>query len=152
MLALQALCVLDALGDDFLAQLDQFLGDAQTHADLGFRRPPAAEIAAFARRLVEGTWRGRQRYDELLTQTAASWSVARMPPVDRAILRLGLYELLEESDVPPEVAITEAIKLARRFADRDSPAFVNGVLDAIRRKLGIPTGAQQEHEPCHGTF
>lgn len=136
MLALQALCLFDAMGDEFADGLDEFLRDPLVHEDLGFKASPPADALDFARGLAVGTWRHRQRYDELLERQAAHWTVTRMPPVDRNILRLGLHEL-HERDVgrPPQVVINEAIELARRFADADSPAFVNGVLDSIRRNL-----------------
>jgi transcription antitermination factor NusB len=135
MLALQALCVLDAMGDAFVPHLDGFFGDPEVHADLSLAKAPPPGVRAFARRLTEGTWRLRQRCDELLSAAATSWSIDRMSPADRNILRLGLYELLEVPETPPEVVIDEAINLARRFADHDSPAFVNGVLDAVWQKL-----------------
>ena len=135
MLALQALCVFDALGEMSFDSLTAFLHDPQTRLDLGLRRPVPAKVLDFARRLVQGTWQHRAGCDKRLTETSSGWSIARMPPVDRNILRLGVYELLEEADTPPEVIINEAVELARLFADRDSPGFVNGVLDAVRRGL-----------------
>ena len=136
MLALQALCLFDAIGDEFADGLDEFLRDPLVHEDLGFEAPPPADVQDFARRLVLGTWEHRARYDELLGRQAAHWTVTRMPPVDRNILRLGLHELHEHAaDRPPQVVINEAVELARRFAGADSPAFVNGVLDSIRRNL-----------------
>jgi N utilization substance protein B len=136
MLALQALCLFDAIGDEFADGLDEFLSDPLVHEDLGFEAPPAADVQDFARRLALSTWRHRQRYDDLLGRQAAHWTLRRMPPVDRNILRLGLHELHERAaDRPPQVVINEAVELAGRFAGADSPAFVNGVLDGIRRKL-----------------
>ena len=67
-----------------------------------------------------------------------------MTPVDRNVLRLGLYELLEHPETPPQVVINEAIELARRFGDADSPAFVNGVLDAIRRSVVEPADTHED--------
>lgn len=145
-LALQALCVFDALGDGFADELEAFLNDSHAHEDLGWSQPPPPEILTFARRLAEETWRRRERYDALLRQTATSWSIPRMPPVDRNILRLGLHELLDCPETPPEVAIDEAIELARLFADEQSPAFVNGVLDAARRRAALDAAAQAQAE------
>jgi len=146
MLALQALCLFDSLGDAFGEQLDDFLRDTQVHADLSFGRRPSAETLTFARQLASGAWAGRDRYDQLLERTATDWSVARMPPTDRNILRLGLHELLEHPETPAEVVINEAVELARVFGGEDSPAFVNAVLDANRRQLGIGTrrGGEQD--------
>jgi N utilization substance protein B len=152
MLALQALCLFDAIGDEFADKLDEFLRDPLAHEDLGFEAAPPADTLEFARRLALGTWRHRQRYDELLGRQAAHWTVTRMPPVDRNILRLGLHELHEQAaDRPPQVVINEAVELARRFADADSPAFVNGVLDSMWRNLeNEGDGEPQADQPNDG--
>jgi N utilization substance protein B len=142
MLAVQALCLLDALGDSFEAELADFLGDPVVHADLALDPDPPPEVLALARQLAQGAWRNRRSYDELLGQVATGWSLARMTPVDRNALRLGLYELLEMPETPAEVAINEAIELARLFGDEQSPGFVNGVLDAARQRLGVAVGAR----------
>jgi N utilization substance protein B len=134
-LALQALCVFDTVGDDFETHLDLLLHDRTNHVDLAWPKAPPRDILKLARHFALGTWRCRQSCDDLLTRHATDWSVPRMPPVDRNILRLGLYELLEEPDTPPAVVINEAIELARQFGGEDSPAFVNGVLDTIRKHL-----------------
>jgi N utilization substance protein B len=81
--------------------------------------------------LVEGVTEHRVRIDELLSEHSEDWTVQRMPPVDRAVLRLGLYELLWVSDVPDAVAIDEAVELAKSLSTDDSPRFVNGVLGKI---------------------
>jgi N utilization substance protein B len=136
MLAMQALCVFDAVGDAFADRLDEFLGDPHVYEDLGLPETPPNDVLEFARRLALGTWQHRARYDELLSRHAEHWSLNRMPPVDRNILRLGVHELHEQdADRPPQVVINEAVELARRFGGADSPAFVNGLLDAIRRSL-----------------
>jgi len=77
--------------------------------------------------LVEGVVAHRTRIDELLTTYVEGWPLDRMPAVDRAILRVGVYELLW-GDVPEGVAISEAVGLATRLSTEDSPRFVNGVL------------------------
>ncbi|HJP75681.1 MAG TPA: transcription antitermination factor NusB [Pseudonocardiaceae bacterium] len=81
--------------------------------------------------LVEGVVANRPRIDELLSEHAEGWSLQRMPPVDRAVLRLGLYELLWAHDVPDPVVIDEAVELAKDLSTDDSPRFVNGVLGRI---------------------
>lgn len=81
--------------------------------------------------LVEGVSANRLRIDELLAEHSEDWTIARMPVVDRAVLRLGLYELLWASDVPDAVAIDEAVELAKSLSTDDSPRFVNGVLGKI---------------------
>ena len=85
----------------------------------------------YAETLVEGVVAHRDRIDELLTEHAEGWTLNRMPAVDLAILRLGLYELLWASDVPDAVAIDEAVQLAKSLSTDDSPRFVNGVLGRI---------------------
>jgi N utilization substance protein B len=83
--------------------------------------------------LVEGVHANRVRIDEILAEYAEGWTVARMPDVDRAVLRLGVYELLWRADVPPAVAIDEAVELAKSLSTDESPKFVNGVLARVLR-------------------
>ena len=88
------------------------------------------ELVEFARTLVAGVRRHREQMDVLIEQTAENWSLARMAPTDRNVLRLGAYEILY-SDVPDRVAINEAIELAKRFGSAQSARFVNGILDRL---------------------
>ncbi|TNC27039.1 transcription antitermination factor NusB [Amycolatopsis alkalitolerans] len=81
--------------------------------------------------LVEGVGAHRERIDELLSEHAQGWTLDRMPPVDLAVLRVGVYELLWAADVPDPVAIDEAVGLAKELSTDDSPRFVNGVLGRI---------------------
>jgi transcription antitermination factor NusB len=138
MLALQALCLFDALGDVFKDQLSAFLRDTVAYHDLGFEDYPPLETIAFARQLAADAWTGRRRADELVNASGSHWSTARMSPVDRNILRLAIHELSEEADTSPSVIINEAVELARHFAGTESPGFINGVLDAVRRQMSIP--------------
>lgn len=85
----------------------------------------------YATTLVEGVVAHRERIDELLTEHAEGWTLDRMPFVDLAVLRLGVYELLWAGDVPDAVAIDEAVQLARSLSTDDSPRFVNGVLGRL---------------------
>ena len=87
--------------------------------------PPVPEYAV---ELVEGVVTNRVRIDELLSTYAEDWTLDRMPPVDLAILRLGVYELLWRDDVPDAVVISEAVELAGSLSTDESPAFVNGLL------------------------
>ena len=81
--------------------------------------------------LVEGVQAHAGRIDEILAEYAEGWTVDRMPDVDRAVLRLGVYEVLWRADVPPVVAIDEAVELAKTLSTDDSPRFVNGVLARV---------------------
>ena len=90
--------------------------------------PPVSDYAAL---LVTGVVERQERIDELLTEHAEGWSVARMPSVDRTLLRIGIYELLWVDEIDDPVAITEAVELARTLSTDDSPRFVNGVLGRI---------------------
>ena len=93
--------------------------------------PDAPPVNDYTVTLVEGVAAHRERIDELLTEHAEGWTLNRMPAVDLAILRLGLYELLWAADVPDAVAIDEAVHLARTLSTDDSPRFVNGVLGRL---------------------
>ncbi len=88
-------------------------------------------LRQFALELVTGVRTKRQQLDELIGGAAQNWSLGRMTPVDRSILRLATFEMLFSADTPPKVAIDEAIELAKRFGTADSPRFVNGILDRI---------------------
>ncbi len=83
--------------------------------------------------LVEGIAANRSRIDEILDRYAEGWTVARMPGVDRAVLRLGVYELLWRPDVPDAVAIDEAVELVKSLSTDESPRFVNGILARVLR-------------------
>jgi transcription antitermination protein NusB len=90
--------------------------------------PPISEYTI---RLVEGVAEHAGRIDELIDTHATGWSLERLPDVDRAILRMAVFELLWADDVPDPVVIDEAVELAKSLSTDDSPAFVNGVLGAI---------------------
>jgi transcription antitermination protein NusB len=85
-------------------------------------------VSGYAAELVRGVQAHSERIDELLARYAQGWTLDRMPPVDRNILRIGAYELLWRGDVPDGVAISEAVLLARDLSTDESPAFVNGLL------------------------
>ncbi|HSD28488.1 MAG TPA: transcription antitermination factor NusB [Vicinamibacteria bacterium] len=92
-------------------------------------------MRAMAERLARGAQSRAAELDEAIATAATHWRLDRIAPVDRTILRLGAYELVAESQTPSAVILDEAVELAKRFGEADSPAFVNGVLDAIRRRV-----------------
>ena len=92
--------------------------------------PPVPEYAV---ELVEGVVLHRERIDELLTTYAEGWTLERMPPVDLAVLRIGVQELLWCDDVPDEVVLSEAVELATSLSTDDSPRFVNGLLARLQQ-------------------
>lgn len=88
------------------------------------------DLRDFAWSLFVGVMEARPRLDEQIERVAANWSLKRMAPTDRNVLRLGLYELLH-TDTPHRVVLDEAVELARVFGSAQSPQFVNGVLDKL---------------------
>jgi N utilization substance protein B len=87
----------------------------------------------YAREIVDGVIDNREAIDEQITTFAKDWSLARMPAVDRAVLRLAAWEILYNDEVPAAVAIDEAVELAKEFSTDDSGSFVHGVLARIAR-------------------
>jgi len=95
---------------------------------------PAREASwLYAREIVDGVIDNRDAIDEQITTFAKDWSLARMPAVDRAVLRIGVWEILYNDEVPAAVAIDEAVELAKEFSTDDSGAFVHGVLARVAR-------------------
>ena len=103
--------------------VDEILTARMARAD-----PP---VAPYTVELVQGVQAHRRRIDELLEEYAEGWTLDRMPPVDRAILRVGLYELLWNADVPEGVVLDEAVEMATSLSTDDSPRFVNGLLATL---------------------
>jgi N utilization substance protein B len=94
------------------------------------------ELQAFAVRLTRGVIDAVGSIDPVIAESAEHWRLERMNVMDRLILRLAIYEFLHEPEIPARVAINEALELARTFSGDDSVRFINGILDAIRRRLG----------------
>ena len=88
----------------------------------------------FTRELVDGVERDRERVDELIGRHAQGWTLDRIAPVERSILRVALFELLRREDVPSEVAIDEAVEAAKELCGAEAPGFVNGILGAVHRE------------------
>ena len=131
-LAVQALYQWDLRGEEFAEQADDFLSESTKDSQIYF----------FARELTFGTRQYRERADELISRAAAHGDMSRMAAVDRNILRLAIYEMLQRDDVPARVAIDQAIELAKRFGAAESGAFVNGILDHVLREV-LPAAARE---------
>lgn len=95
------------------------------------RLPPDSDLAGKARRLAEGVLTHADQLDATLNAVSENWPVERMPVVDRAVLRLGLFELRHEPNTPTGVVLAEAVRLAKEYSTEKSGAFVNGVLAAL---------------------
>lgn len=98
-------------------------------------RPLDVARDAMAGRLVRGTVAHLHDIDAWIDEAASNWRIERLAVIDRLILRMGAYELAHETETPHAVVISEAVELAKRFSAADAPKFINGVLDAIRRRL-----------------
>jgi N utilization substance protein B len=99
-------------------------------------KPAEADEIEFAQRLVSAVDENKEEIDKLIDSASKNWRLVRMPTVDRNILRLATGEMLLMSDVPVSVSINEAVELAKRFGDKESRAFVNGILDRIASITG----------------
>ena len=101
---------------------------------------PGIPTDQFAENLAKGIIARQHEIDDIITKAAPEWPIAQIAPVDRSVLRIGLYELLfgDRKEVPPKVAINEAIELAKTFGGDSSGRFVNGVLGTVYRELGEP--------------
>jgi len=99
-------------------------------------RPPESEEVEFAQRLVLGVVDEFESLDLLVENCSTNWRVARMPIVDRNVLRMACLEMRDFDDVPATVTINEAVELAKKFGSKESKAFVNGIADRLARNLG----------------
>ena len=124
-LAIQGLYQLDVQGSDLLTSLGQFF----------MENDPNDLVRKLASDWTKGTWENLAQCDELIVASIIKWQLSRLSAVDKSILRLAVYQLKFCPDIPPRVVINEAIELAKKFSTDKSPAFVNGVLDAVLRKL-----------------
>lgn len=91
------------------------------------------DASAFTRELVAGTVHAREELDATIERYSQGWALARIAPLERNILRVALFEMRHREDVPPEVAIDEAVEAAKHFCGADAPAFVNGILGSVQR-------------------
>lgn len=123
---MQILYQIDVRSSDDLSQLrDWLVADSEN-----------VELTRAAWALAEAAWTAHVQADAAVVELAPDWPTSRQPPVDRAILRLGYHEMVS-GHAPPSVAIDEAVELARAFCAEESPPFINGILDGIRKKLDV---------------
>jgi transcription antitermination factor NusB len=124
-LTMQVLYQLDVQGPDAFEFLEGFFTEADEDD----------HVRKLASEWIKGTWENLQQCDEPIIDSTIKWQFSRLSPVDKSILRLAVYQFKFCPDIPPKVVINEAIELAKKFSTDKSPAFVNGVLDAILKKL-----------------
>lgn len=119
--ALQALYEVNSVGHDVEKVLPRLLEESGL----------SEENAAFVRGLVSGVLQNKGKIDQHIKNFAPAWPVEQIPIVDRNILRLAIFEILLDNNVPVKVAINEAVELAKKFGSDSSPRFVNGVLGSV---------------------
>jgi transcription antitermination factor NusB len=147
-IAMQVLFQFDLRGDGYAGEL------GKTPAQLCAEEAKGeADVLDFAVRLVEGTLARRDEIDQKLQAVTRNWDLRRMANVDRNVLRMAMYELMFCDDVPPKVAINEAIELGKKFSTANSGGFVNGILDRIRidieRQRGESAAARDPASGAH---
>jgi N utilization substance protein B len=104
-------------------------------------RSGTPEMKKMAERLARGAQADVERLDAAITAALTNWRFDRVAIIDRNIMRLAAYELMREMDTPSSVIIDEAVEMAKRFGEADSPPFVNGVLDAVKTNVRKAKGA-----------
>jgi N utilization substance protein B len=141
-IAMQVLFQFDVRGAQYAAELGKTvrqLCDDEANGE--------SDVVEFAARLVEGTLQQREPIDAKLQGVTRNWDLARMATVDRNVLRMAVYELAFCTDVPPKVAINEAIELGKKYSTANSGGFVNGILDRIRIDLEKERGTAPPAAP-----
>jgi len=127
-IALTFLYQWDMRGEEVLPEIEEIL----------VRDRRTEEVSEYVKLLVEGVVAERDEIDKSITEAAEHWSLHRMALVDRNILRMAIWEMgWRRDDIPAKVAINEAIEMAKRFSTEQSGAFVNGVLDRVRRNMNL---------------
>ena len=132
-----------------LYQTEQNTGlpDVEIHRFVERRLLADKKLVAFADALINGVQAHKARIDTLISEVAENWRLDRMAAIDRNILRLGAFELLYCPDVPPKVAINEALELAKRYSTAQSSRFVNGILDRLQAAAKAAAESSVEAAP-----
>jgi len=136
-LALQFLYQRDLRGPELLDELEEFLKSEESDK----------EARTFAAKLVEGTIEHEEVINQRIQGVAQNWDIGRMAVIDRNVLRIATFELLHCRDIPPKVAINEAIELGKRYSTQNSGAFINGILDKIKSRFAEPEAAPDVPAP-----
>ncbi|MFO0984543.1 MAG: transcription antitermination factor NusB [Planctomycetota bacterium] len=123
--ALKALYLLDVRGDEIVPELDGYLREDTQDED----------VLSYARVLIDGVREHLREIDEQIAAAAQNWELKRLAVVDRNILRIAVFELLREADVPARAVLNEAIEIGKKFSTAQSGAFINGVLDKVLSRL-----------------
>jgi transcription antitermination protein NusB len=124
----------------FLVLYQSDVNEAPVEATFERWRSYRGDLEEYAVGLALGVERGREDLDALLSEVSVGWPVHRMSAVDRTILRIALYEMGFVDDVPPDVAVSEAVELAKGFSGEEAPAFVGGVLRGAVDRVGVGHG------------
>ena len=149
--AMQVLYEIDVADHSASNVLDQTFADPDLASDdEGPEGDALAAVRERVERLVRGVMENFREIDPYIAEAAPAFPIAQLPAVDRNVLRLAIYELLHESDVPPKAAINEAVELAKRFGGENSSRFVNGVLGTIASKIELARNAPQS-DAANGT-
>jgi transcription antitermination factor NusB len=122
---MQALYQLDVQGSDLFELLGGFFIENSSNES----------VRKLAWQWTRGSWENLKECDELICSSAIKWRMSRLSAVDKSILRLSVYHLKFCPNIPPKVVINEALELAKKFSTVQSSAFINGVLDAVLKKL-----------------
>ncbi|MBT3349919.1 MAG: transcription antitermination factor NusB [Nitrospinaceae bacterium] len=123
------------LAFQLLYHLDLTKGDAESETSHFWRiNEDKSALRPFAEQLVGRVLANLMDIDRVISEASKRWTIKRMDSVSRCLLRLGACEILHFSDTPPEVAINEAVELAKRFGSEDTPSFINGILDRLHQK------------------
>lgn len=135
-LALQMLYALDSNSSVGLTETMQTFRDE--------RGEVTGRVREFAEELVQGVQDHREIIDEAIKERSKNWSLSRMPRVDLNVMRMAAYELMFRSDIPKKVSINEAIEIVRRYGDKESPSFVNGILDEVAACIKTETAGEEQ--------
>lgn len=131
--------------DDFLdrEQSQDTVDLAQRFANFSILYQVNKKARPYALELLTGVEKSLDRIDSAIREHATNWRLERIAATDRNLLRVGIYELMFAGDVPAQVAINEAVEIAKRFGSEDSPSFINGVMDAVQQSQQTSTDGDQ---------
>jgi len=96
---------------------------------------PKLSKKEFAIKMLDGVFKNKKKIEEYITKYAPEWPLEKIAGVDRAVLEIGIYEILFDDDVPAVVAINEAVEIAKHHGDKNSPKFINGVLSSVMNSI-----------------